>query len=260
MAVVWFASAWAALALACGGSPLPSGEATTSTSSEVDAGSGCPAAVPRCLAWDDFDTTDGEAAEAATGQSWTTEGLFCESCHPSLSVMNGRAALVPATAKNFIWLATMDTGASSGIVVSAEITLSPTKGRANVGLVALYADRRNHLTCKIEVTEGNPDGLLAIGDQMDGHTTSLLADRGDVGLKNGETYRLELAIPSSVRKHPVRCSVSGPSLDRTAVAVRLMPDRIAAYGDGSSQGIRIKIYDDEDDGLSTWGDFLVRPA
>ncbi len=164
----------------------------------------------------------------------------------------------PGPEKNFIWLATVDTGQTGGITVGSDITLSPTPFRANIGLVALFVDRQNFLTCKIEVTEGNPDGLLAIGEQLGGDTHSLLADRSHIGLRNGQTYRLELKIPSALSRRPVRCAVSGPGV-ATAASFRLSPARLTAYGDGTSQGLRIKIYDDEDDGGSRWDDFLVQP-
>ena len=168
-----------------------------------------------------------------------------------------RARMAPGSEKNFVWLATVDTGHATGITVSANISLSPTPQRANVGLVALFADRMNHLVCKVEVSEGHPDGLLAIGDQRHGATTSLLAHRDDVGFVGGETYRLELRVPSSPARSRVTCRASGQGIQPTKVAYQMSAADIAAYGGGTGQGLRIKIFDDEDDGNSSWDDFEV---
>ena len=165
----------------------------------------------------------------------------------------------PGSDHNSIWLATLDSGRATGVEVSARITLSPTPMRANVGLVALFEGRMDHLTCKLEVSHGHPDGLLAIGEERGGLTTSLLAERKDVGLRNGKTYRLTIRIPWDPATSPVRCAAEGPGIERTAVSFQLTPAMLASYGGGTAQGLRIKIFDDEDDGLSTWDDFLVRP-
>jgi hypothetical protein len=116
-----------------------------------------------------------------------------------------RAKMAPGADKNSVWLATIDTGRATGITISANIRLSPTPMRANVGLVGLFADRMNHLVCKVEVSEGHPNGLLAIGDERRGATTSLLAQRDDVGFVGGGTYRLELRVPSSPAISRVTC-------------------------------------------------------
>ncbi len=167
--------------------------------------------------------------------------------------------MAPGADEIFIWLAMIDTGRSTGIEVSADITLSPTPLRANVGLIGLFEDRMNHLTCKLEVSEGHPDGLLTIGEQRNGETTSLLAERDGVGLRNGKTYHLTLTIPRSAADRAVRCGVSGGGIDPAAVSLQLTAASLAAYGDGTGQGLRIKIFDDEDDGRSSWDNFLVRP-
>jgi hypothetical protein len=168
------------------------------------------------------------------------------------------ASMVPAADKGQIWLATLDTGAAKGIRIIADITMSPTPLRANVGLIALFENLENHLTCKIEVSEGHPDGLLTIGDQRRNVSTSLLAPLEHLGLENGATYHLELTLPRSLSNQPVLCRVSGSEIPPTAVSYQLTDPMIMAYGRGTSQGLRIKIYDDEDDGGSTWNSFEVR--
>lgn len=166
----------------------------------------------------------------------------------------------PGSDRNSVWLATVDTGVATGLSVVSHIGLSPTPRRANVGLVALFADRMNHLVCKLEVSAGHPDGLLAIGEERGGETTSLLADRDGIGLRSGRTYRLVLSVPPDPTRTPVRCGVSGNGLDPTAISVRLSARSLAAYGDGTAQGLRIKIFADEDDGGSGWDDVLVLPT
>jgi hypothetical protein len=197
---------------------------------------------------------------APSGQMWEPWGLNCPDCIPPiLSTDGSRASLEPANDKIQVWLATLDTGRAVGIKVEADIRTSPTPFRANVGLVALFEDLENHLTCKIEVSEGHPLGLLAIGDQRRNVTTSLLASIKDLGLENGRTYRLQLTVPRSPSR-AIRCQVSGKGIVPTTVAYRLTDAQRAAYGQGTSQGLRIKIFDDEDDGGSTWDNFAVRPS
>jgi hypothetical protein len=214
--------------------------------------------VVDCLAWDGFDEA-GPIDRAATGQPWEPAGLSCSDCRPIFEATGSMAKMRPGSDKNAVWLATIDTGRATGIQVASRIALSPTPMRANVGLVALFADRMNHLTCKLEVSEGHPDGLLAIGEELGGLTTSLLAFRTDVGLRNGATYRLTLSIPDDPASSPVRCRVTGPGFRTQVVAVRLGPESLAAFGRGTGQGLRIKIFEDEDDGRSAWEDFSVRP-
>ena len=190
----------------------------------------CPPSLPNCLAWDAFSGPSGPTVLSTSGQPWATWGLACPDCRPVFETDGSRARMAPGADKNFIWLATIDTGYATGITVSANIRLSPTPLRANVGLVALFADRMNHLVCKVEVTEGHPDGLLAIGDQQHGTTTSLLAYRDDVGLVGGKTYRLELRVPSSPAHSRVTCRASGQGIEPTKVAYQMTAADIAAYG------------------------------
>ncbi len=220
----------------------------------------CPTGAPDCLAWDTFDGSVGPITRSTSGQLWATWGLGCPDCHPIFETDGSRATMAPGADNVFIWLATIDTGRASGLTVSADITVSPTPERANVGLVGLFADRANHLVCKIEVSEGHPDGLLAIGDERADVTTSLLAGRDHVDFTSGGTYRLELHVPTSLEDFPVTCTASGGGIKRSKVAYRLPPEAIAAYGSGTGQGLRIKIFDDEDDGGSTWRDFRVTPG
>ena len=220
----------------------------------------CPVDTPDCLAWDDFAAIDGSLVRAPSGQPWVALGLSCSDCHPTFEAHHGRAFLGATAQHNSTWFATVDTAQAAGIAVSATIRLSPTLDRANAGLVALFTDRENHLVCKIEVTEGNPDGLIAIGDERNGVQASLLSYRREIGLRNGVKYRLEMTIPERPERRPVRCTVSRPGIRQRSAAYRLPADALAAYGAGTSQGLRIKIFEDEDDGGSSWDDFLVAPA
>ena len=247
------------VAVACSSSALDPAtpSATDSSGTRSPLPERCPPSLPNCLAWDAFSGPSGPIVLSTSGQPWATWGLACSDCRPVFETDGSRARMAPGADKNFIWLATIDTGYATGITVSANIRLSPTPLRANVGLVALFADRMNHLVCKVEVTEGHPDGLLAIGDQQHGTTTSLLAYRDDVGLVGGETYRLELRVPSSPAHSRVTCRASGQGIQPTKVAYQMTAANIAAYGAGTGQGLRIKIFEDEDDGNSSWDDFDV---
>lgn len=220
----------------------------------------CPTSAPDCLAWDAFDGPVGPITKSRSGQDWATWGLGCPDCHPAFVTDGSRATMAPGADNVFIWLATIDTDRATDLTVSADITLSPTPERANVGLVGLFADRMNHLVCKMEVSEGHPDGLLSIGDERAGVTTSLLAGREHIGFTSGGTYRLQLHVPASLGDSPVTCTASGGGIGRSKVAYRLPPVSVAAYGHGTGQGLRIKIFDDEDDGGSTWDNFRVTPG
>jgi hypothetical protein len=140
--------------------------------------------------------------------------------------------------------------------VAADITTSTTPHRANVGLIGLFEDSENYLDCKVEVSHGHPDGLIALGDELADRTTSLLASAEDMGLANGRTYHVELTVPRSL-DDAVVCTVTGPSIQPTTIRTTLTPEQIEAYGDATAQGLRIKIFDDEDDGGSRWDNFLV---
>ncbi len=66
-----------------------------------------------------------------------------------------------------------------------------------------------------------------------------------------------MRMPESPQDSPISCTVSGEGIRRAKVTYRLSDAEFAAYGSGTSQGLRIKIFDDEDDGRSGWEDFLV---
>ncbi len=157
-----------------------------------------------------------------------------------------------------VWLATLDTGRATSIRVSADITMSPTPLRANVGLIALFVDLANHFSCKIEVSEMHPNGLLTFGDVQHDVRSYRLAPLQHLGLRNGATYHLALTVPSSLADEPMRCEVSGEDIGTAEVEYQLTPAKIAAYGDGTKQGLRLHITSDEDDGGSTWDNFEVR--
>ena len=157
-----------------------------------------------------------------------------------------------------VWLATIDSGRATGIRVSADITMSPTPLRANIGLLALFKDARNHLSCKIEVSALHPQGLITFGDQLNDVSGYRLAPLQHIGLENGHTYHLELTVPDDPSTDPVRCDVSGGGIEPVSVELHLNDDELAAYGEGTKQGLRIHIIDDEDDGGSTWDNFEVR--
>jgi hypothetical protein len=52
--------------------------------------------------------------------------------------------------------------------------------------------------------------------------------------------------------------VSGEGIETAAVEYQLTNPQLAAYGNGTKQGLRLHIASDEDDGGSTWDNFEVR--
>ena len=133
----------------------------------------------------------------------------------------------------------------------ADITLS--SGRSNVGLTVLWKDHKNHLWTKVEITPGNPNGLISIGRRRGGTVTSLLVSTKG-GLVRGATYHVSLGVDAGV----ATASVTGVSVafSRT-LAYRLTAQDLAAFGAGGYAGARAKYFFDEDDGGSRWDDLTV---
>ena len=244
--------------IACGGGSSPSRANGPAASDVPSTGPPCASGVPACLAWDNFDRDPGAIVEAPSGQIWEGWTVDYPEYQPIFTTDGSRASLAPGADHGQVWLATIDSGRATGIRVSADITMSPTPLHANVGLLALFKDAANHLSCKIEVSPLRPDGLLTFGDQKDGVAGYLLAPLQHIGLQNGNTYHLEVVVPNDVSTDPVLCSVSGKDIEPASVEFRLNRPKLAAYGGGTNQGLRIHIFDDEDDGGSTWDNFEVR--
>ena len=240
--------------LACGGGSSVSATNTPSPSTAAS----CASGVPACLAWDDFDRVPGPIVDAPSGQAWETWTIFYPELHPVFTTDGSRASMAPRAHHGQVWLATIDSGRATGIRVSADITMSPTPLRANIGLLALFKDARNHLSCKIEVSALHPQGLITFGDQLNDVSGYRLAPRQHIGLENGNTYHLELTVPADLSTDPVRCDVSGGGIEPVSVEFQLNGEELAAFGDGTKQGLRIHIIDDEDDGGSTWDNYEVR--
>ena len=79
----------------------------------------------------------------------------------------------------------------------AEADLTLSTGRANAGLTVLWKDHSNHLWAKLEISPGNPNGIMTIGRRLRGKVTSLLASsRG--GLTRGATYHVVLQVSGGV--------------------------------------------------------------
>lgn len=248
-------------AIACG--KLAANPSRSETSSPADQPPASPSATCEstkdCLAWDNFDGEPGTIKRASSGQVWEAWGaLFCPTCLPSFTTDGSRASIASGADNIQVWFATLDTDHTTGITVSADITMSPTPLRANVGLVALFVNPGNHLSCKIEISALRPEGLLTIGDQRHDISTSRLAPLQHRGFENGRTYHLVLSVPSSPADELVRCEVSGEGIETAAVEYQLTTPKLAAYGNGSMQGLRLHIASDEDDGNSTWDNFEVR--
>jgi hypothetical protein len=135
----------------------------------------------------------------------------------------------------------------------AEADLTLSAGRSNAGLTVLWKDHSNHLWAKVEVSPGNPSGLMSIGRRLRGKVTSLLA-RSKGGLTAGATYHVALQVDGGVASF----SVTGVTVpfSRT-ITYRLTSTDLNAFGSGSSAGVRAKYLYDEDDGGSRWDDLTV---
>jgi hypothetical protein len=207
-----------------------------------------PAPAPGTrLAADGFDRPDGPLGTAETGQPWTTDTVSVWAVESELArIIEGRDPGKTATA--------VDVGVSDRIKIEADITLSPTRNRANVGLSYHYGTPTMHMWAKLEVSPGHPGGLITIGRQDPTGTMSLLASARGVGLVNGETYHagVELDGPN------VRFTVSGGELTApVTVTYSLTRAEQLVYMTTTAAGLRIRTVSDEDDGRSRWDNFTV---
>jgi hypothetical protein len=163
-------------------------------------------------------------------------------------------------------VATIDCAATGDLLIQADVTLSPTAGRANVGLVFRFADPQNYLWAKLKVTTTDPDGAIGIGKVENGLVvTPTLGSLARVGLRNGETYHLALAI----RGPKVSITVSGGSLPRpVSLSYSMTAEEMSTFGAATGVGMLARWFggdpvtegdpaEDEDDGGSSWDNFVV---
>jgi hypothetical protein len=147
-------------------------------------------------------------------------------------------------------IATVDTGTTSH-VAEADITLSPTWRRANAALTVAAVSYSTNFFCKVEVTAGNPNGLMSIGRRINGTITSLLASVKNAGFSNGSTYHVVCGRQGNV----ITMQVGSRSL-----TYRLTSSDLRAVGSATRAGLRTHLASDEDDGRSTYDDFVVGTA
>jgi len=135
----------------------------------------------------------------------------------------------------------------------AEADLTLSSGRSNAGLTVLWRDHNNHLWAKLEISPGNPAGLMTIGRRSGGKVTSLLASaRG--GLVSGATYHVVLDVVAGVATF----TATGVSVTFSkAITYRLTSQDLTAFGSGGYAGVRAKYLFDEDDGGSRWDNLAV---
>lgn len=199
------------------------------------------------IATDHFDRPDGGLGTADSGQPWTTDAQSIWGVESGLArILQGQDPGKTATA--------VDVGLSDRIRVEADITLSPTTNRANVGLSYHYGAPNMHMWAKLEVSPGHPDGLVTIGKQDPAGTTSLLASAHDVGLVNGATYHASVELDGP----DVRFTVSGGNLTAPVrIEYSLTRAEQISYMGRTAAGLRIRLVWDEDDGRSRWNTFAV---
>lgn len=199
-------------------------------------GTGVASAAVSMPFFDGFDRPSGPMTSP-----WTnTNGWLVENGQVRLT-LNGFAETV------------VDMGVSDHYRVSANITLSP--NRANAGLTVQWRNATNHIFCKIEVTPGNPTGLMSIGHRLNGKIVSLLKSAKGFGLKKGGTYLLTVTKAGQV----ITSSVSGAGIagGMKTISYTLTAAETAAFGAATGAGLRGKNLYDEDDGQSRYDNFLV---
>lgn len=163
-------------------------------------------------------------------------------------------------------IATIDCRATGDLLIQADVTLSPTQARANVGLIFRFADPQNYLWAKVKVTATDPDGAIGIGKVENGLVAiPTLGSLASVGLRNGETYHLALAI----RGPKVSVTVRGGSLTQpVSLSYSMSAEETAKFGGATRVGMLARWFggdpaiegdpaEDEDDGGSSWDNFLV---
>jgi len=135
----------------------------------------------------------------------------------------------------------------------AEADLTLSSGRANAGLTVLWKDHSNHLWAKLEISPGNPSGIMTIGRRLRGKVTSLLtASKG--GLVSGATYHIVLQVSGGVATF----TATGVTVSFSkTITYRLSSGDLSAFGSGSYAGVRAKYLYDEDDGGSRWDNLTV---
>lgn len=197
---------------------------------------------------DTFNRRDAAVlGEADSGQPWEySNGTW--SVDADAAVFNTDGSVAEAI---------VDSHLSDEFKAEADITLSPEPLRANAGLTILHRDHANHIFCKVEITEGHPEGFISIGKYVDGRGRSLLgpgASQDGLGLVNGGTYH------GICKRRADRISwrIAGGGLETPErVHYDLSAEDIAAFGDATSHGLRARVAWDEDDGGTRWDNFDV---
>jgi hypothetical protein len=230
---------------------LPTLVLLTATAATAGAGAG---SLPRggsaalSVVSDAFDRQDAATlGDADSGQQWEyANGTW--SVDAATAVFNADGSIAEAT---------VDSDLSDDFKAEADIRLSPEPLRANAGLTILHRDHANHIFCKVEITEGHPEGFISIGKFVDGRGKSLLGPpsyEDGLGLHNGRTYH------GICKRQGDRISwrISGGDLDTAErVHYTLSAEDIAAFGDATAHGLRARLAWDEDDGGTRWDNFDV---
>jgi hypothetical protein len=192
---------------------------------------------------DDFTGTSSSLGTADVGGTWSQN-------HGSWSRAADKAKPPQSDGSSQAFLSL---GVSTGIEVSADITMSPV--RTNAGLLLNYSSGSNHAWMKVEISPGHPNGFMSIGDVVSGRNRSLRA-AGSVSLKRGVTYHVTFSRTGNVYKATVG---QGGSVARTLTwnAAGASGNPLGAYGSATRHGMRYKKLFDEDDGQTRFDNFLA---
>jgi hypothetical protein len=214
-------------------SPSPSPDPSPSPSPDP---SPSPSPSPPPIFADTFDRADGNTLGSQWSYASSTWGVRS----------NGARFLTGAYTSTTA-LATVNVNTTQ-VSVSADIRLSSTFHRANAGLTLGALDYKNNVFCKVEVTDGNPNGLMSIGRRLNNVITSQLAAIRNAGFVNGGTYHVTCARAGDV----VTMTVGARSISYTLTSADL-----AAFGSSTRAGFRTHVAPDEDDGMSVFDNFTV---
>ena len=185
---------------------------------------------------DTFDRADG-----GLGSPWVTTSS-------TWGVRSNHAVFLTGNYTSTTGVASVPIASTTDAYTSVDITLSLTPLRANAGLTPAFVDYNNNMFCKIEVTAGNPHGLMSIGRRLNGTMTSGLAVVRNAGFVSGGTYH-------------VGCARTGSTITMTVgsntIGYAMSPTDLAKFGTTTKVGLRGHLSPNEDNGGSTYDNFNV---
>lgn len=199
---------------------------------------------------DDFDRANGAIGTSSSGDTWTT----VDGTPQVISNEGGFTAAAPGYGG-----ATLDPGAMAfPYTIACDIELGPTTNRVNCGLMfhSLGSRSAGLMFVKLEITGGNPNGLLAIGKHDGGVSYGPFTE--DTGFVEGEIYQVDVVVDET----SIHCYVTqggDDTVDIQATYTKSGADQTLFNGTHDC-GLRLRgggAIVDEDDLGSRWDNFAV---